>query len=82
LQGCCFDFAMSSCAACNEHRVQESAYTATAGRARLPRKHQLTVAQKCETLQGHDQQRCKDQADADYEAAKANAKATKIAQQP
>jgi hypothetical protein len=38
--------------------------------------------QKCETLQGHEQQLCKDQADADYEAAKANAKATKVAQQP
>jgi hypothetical protein len=38
--------------------------------------------QKCDTLQGHDQQLCKDQADADYEAAKANAKATKVAQQP
>jgi hypothetical protein len=38
--------------------------------------------QKCDTLQGHDQQLCKDQADANYEAAKANAKATKVAQQP
>ena len=38
--------------------------------------------QKCETLQGHDQQVCKDQADADYEAAKANAKAAKVAQTP
>jgi hypothetical protein len=38
--------------------------------------------QKCDTLQGHDQQLCKDQADADYEAAKANAKATRVAQQP
>jgi len=38
--------------------------------------------QKCDTLQGHDQQACKDQADADYAAAKANAKATKTAQQP
>jgi hypothetical protein len=38
--------------------------------------------QKCDTLQGHDQQLCKDQADADYEVAKANAKATKVAQQP
>ena len=38
--------------------------------------------QKCDTLQGHDQQVCKDQADADYDAAKANAKATKAAQQP
>jgi hypothetical protein len=38
--------------------------------------------QKCDTLQGHDQQVCKDQADANYESAKANAKATKTAQQP
>jgi len=43
--------------------------------------HKVAI-QKCETLQGHDQQVCKDQADADYEAAKANAKATKAAQQP
>ena len=43
--------------------------------------HKVAV-QKCETLQGHDQQQCKDQADADYDAAKANAKATKVAQQP
>ncbi len=38
--------------------------------------------QKCELLQGHDQQVCKDQADADYDAAKANAKAAKVSQQP
>jgi hypothetical protein len=43
--------------------------------------HQVRI-QKCETLQGHDQQVCKDQADADYEAAKANAKAAKVAQTP
>ena len=43
--------------------------------------HKVAI-EKCETLQGHDQQVCKDQADADYEAAKANAKATKVAQQP
>ncbi len=43
--------------------------------------HQVSI-QKCETLQGHDQQVCKDQADADYEAAKANAKAAKVASQP
>jgi len=43
--------------------------------------HQVAT-QKCDTLQGHDQQVCKDQADADYEAAKANAKAAKIAQTP
>jgi hypothetical protein len=40
------------------------------------------ATQKCETLQGHDQQVCKDQADADYDAAKANAKAAKVAQTP
>jgi hypothetical protein len=43
--------------------------------------HKIAI-QKCETLQGHDQQVCKDQADADYEAAKANAKAAKVAQTP
>ena len=43
--------------------------------------HQVRI-QKCETLQGHDQQVCKDQADADYEAAKANANAAKVAQTP
>jgi hypothetical protein len=43
--------------------------------------HQVAI-QKCETLQGHDQQVCKDQADADYDAAKANAKAAKMAQTP
>jgi len=43
--------------------------------------HQVAT-QKCETMQGHDQQVCKDQADADYEAAKANAKAAKVAQTP
>ena len=43
--------------------------------------HEVAI-QKCEALQGHDQQVCKDQADADYEAAKANAKAAKVAQTP
>jgi hypothetical protein len=43
--------------------------------------HKVAV-QKCETLQGHDQQVCKDQAHADYDAAKANAKAAKVATQP
>ena len=43
--------------------------------------HKIAL-EKCETLQGHDQQVCKDQADADYEAAKANAKAAKVAQTP
>jgi hypothetical protein len=39
------------------------------------------ATQKCETL-GKDQQACKGKADADYEAAKANAKATRVSQQP
>ena len=43
--------------------------------------HKIAI-QKCEALQGHDQQVCKDQADADYDAAKANAKAPKVAQTP
>jgi hypothetical protein len=43
--------------------------------------HKVAI-QKCETLQGHDQQVCKDQADADYEAAKANAKAAKVSSSP
>jgi hypothetical protein len=43
--------------------------------------HKVAI-QKCETLQGDDQKACKDKADADYEAEKANAKATKVAQQP
>jgi hypothetical protein len=49
--------------------------------ARADGDHKIAI-QKCETLQGHDQQVCKDQADADYDAAKANAKAAKLAQQP
>jgi hypothetical protein len=43
--------------------------------------HKIAI-QKCETLQGHDQQLCTDKADADYDAAKANAKAAKVATQP
>lgn len=43
--------------------------------------HKIAI-QKCETLQGHDQQVCKDQADANYDAAKANAKAAKVSTQP
>jgi hypothetical protein len=43
--------------------------------------HKIAI-QKCETLQGHDQQVCKDQADAEYDAAKANAKSAKVATQP
>jgi hypothetical protein len=59
--------------------MSADAYNVAVARADGDRKVTL---QKCETLQGHDQQACKDQADADYEAAKANAKATKVAQQP
>lgn len=43
--------------------------------------HDVAI-QKCETLQGNDQVICKQQADADYDAAKANAKAAKVDQQP
>jgi len=43
--------------------------------------HQVAI-QKCDTLQGHDQEMCKKQADADYDAAKANAKAAETASQP
>ncbi len=49
--------------------------------AKADGEHKVAV-EKCETLQGHDQRVCKDQADADYDAAKANAKATKAAQTP
>lgn len=49
--------------------------------ARADGEHKVAI-QKCDVLQGHDQKTCKDQADADYEAAKANAKAAKAAQQP
>jgi hypothetical protein len=49
--------------------------------ARADGDHKIAI-QKCDTLEGHDQKACKDQADADYDAAKANAKATKVAQQP
>ena len=43
--------------------------------------HKIAL-QKCEALQGHDQDVCKQQADADYDAAKANAKAAKVATTP
>jgi len=49
--------------------------------ARADGDHKIAI-QKCDTLDGHEQKVCKDQADADYEAAKANAKATKVSQQP
>jgi hypothetical protein len=38
--------------------------------------------QQCMTLDGRAQAACKDTADADYDAAKANAKASRTAQQP
>ncbi|HWJ36017.1 MAG TPA: hypothetical protein VNR70_12155 [Steroidobacteraceae bacterium] len=49
--------------------------------ARADGEHKVAI-QKCDTLEGHDQKLCKDQADADLEAAKANAKASKVSQQP
>jgi hypothetical protein len=49
--------------------------------AKADGEHKISI-QKCETLEGHDQKVCKDQADADYDAAKANAKAAKAAQTP
>ena len=49
--------------------------------ARADGEHKIAI-QKCDALEGHDQKVCKDQADADYEAAKANAKAVKVDQQP
>jgi hypothetical protein len=49
--------------------------------ARADGEHKVAI-QKCDTLEGHDQKVCKDQADADYEAAKANAKANKVAREP
>jgi len=49
--------------------------------ARADGDHKVAI-QKCDTLEGHAQKACKDQADADYEAAKANAKANKVAQSP
>jgi hypothetical protein len=49
--------------------------------ARADGEHKVAL-QKCDSLEGHDQKVCKDLADADYEAAKANAKASKVAGQP
>jgi hypothetical protein len=43
--------------------------------------HKIAL-QKCDALQGHDQDVCKQQADADYDAAKANAQAAKAATTP
>jgi hypothetical protein len=49
--------------------------------ARADGNHKVAI-QKCDSLEGHEQKACKDQADADYEAAKANAKARKVSSQP
>jgi hypothetical protein len=49
--------------------------------AQLDGDHKIAI-QQCDTLQGRDQQACKDKADADYEAAKANAKATRVSRTP
>jgi hypothetical protein len=65
----------------NEQQKNMSADAYNVALAQADGDHKVAI-QKCETLQGHDQQVCKDQADADYDAAKANAKATKAAQQP
>lgn len=43
--------------------------------------HKIAI-QKCDALEGQPQKACKDQADADYDAAKANAKAQQAAQHP
>ena len=59
--------------------MSKDAYDVAVAQADGDRKVAL---QKCEVLQGHDQQVCKDQADADYGAAKASAKAAKSSQQP
>jgi hypothetical protein len=43
--------------------------------------HKVAI-QQCMTLDGKAQKACKETADADYDAAKANAKASRAAQQP
>jgi hypothetical protein len=43
--------------------------------------HKIAM-QKCDSLQGHDQDMCKQQADADYDAAKANAKSAQVSTTP
>jgi hypothetical protein len=48
--------------------------------ARADGDHKVAI-QNCMTQEGDAQKRCKDRADADYDAAKANAKATRVAQQ-
>jgi len=49
--------------------------------ARADGDHKVAI-QRCMTLDGDAQKRCKDRADAEYDAAKANAKATRVAQEP
>jgi FlaG/FlaF family flagellin (archaellin) len=65
----------------NEEQKDANADNYNVAVAQADGDHKIAV-QKCETLEGKDQQACKDKADADYEAAKANAKATKVSQQP
>ncbi len=48
--------------------------------ARADGDHKVAL-QKCMTQDGDAQKLCKDRADAEYEAAKANAKATRVVQQ-
>ena len=49
--------------------------------ARADGDHKIAI-QKCDALEGRDQKACKDRADADYDVAKADAKAIKAAQAP
>lgn len=49
--------------------------------ARADGDHKIAI-QKCDALEGRDQKACKERADADYEVAKADAKAIKAAQAP
>ena len=55
----------------------KDAYSIALARADGDRKISLA---KCDALNGDAQKNCKDQADADYNAAKANAKAAEVAQ--
>jgi hypothetical protein len=49
--------------------------------ARADGDHKIAI-QKCDALEGHNQKICKEQADADYEVEKSDAKAIKAAQAP
>lgn len=49
--------------------------------ARADGDHKIAI-QKCDALEGREQKACKDQADADYDVAKADAKAIRAAQVP